>query len=85
MPRNKSTIRDMVNRIIWSNDKDLYSIVVIDRLAPGGKSVISGKCIKKVSRGFIIVSCHGFENSMIPLHRVVEIRKDSTILWSRYS
>ncbi len=85
MPKNKPTIQDMVNRIVWSQDKNLYSIVVIDRLAPGGKRVISGKCIKKISRGFMIVSCQGLEDSMIPLHRVIEIRKNNTILWSRYS
>ena len=85
MPKNKPTIHDMVNRVVWSQDKNLYSIVVIDRLAPDGKRVISGECIKKISRGFIIVSCQGFEDSMIPLHRVIEIRKNNTILWSRYS
>ena len=81
----KNTIRNALVRMLWSGRKNDYEVVVVDRLSPGGLRIISGRCIERVDPRYIHVRCpDDYEEVLIPLHRVVSIRRGGEVEWSRY-
>ncbi len=80
----KGTIRNMVNKILWSDDKDQYTLVVVDRLTPTGLREIPGGCVERVDRAYIYLGC-GEEGTIIPIHRVVMVKYKGAAIWSRAS
>lgn len=76
----KGEIWNLINKIIWSEDKQSFQVVIVDRLEPSEERCISGDEIKKVhSSGLIELVDGGF----IPVHRVIEIRYKDKILFTR--
>lgn len=76
----KGEIWNLINRIIWSQEKENYEVVFIDRLQPNfSRSVRGDKIIRVLKSGLIEIS----DGSLIPLHRVLEIRYRNSIIFSR--
>lgn len=74
MGRNR--LRDVFNRIIWTNVKDNYEVVIISRGEPGNVRVIPLSGLIRASRDGIIINLNGNE-SFIPYHRVLLVRSIS--------
>ena len=76
-----NTIEGMLNKIKWlSNEEELrrYEVVIFDRGETSGTKVIRLGGDVKILRDRLIVG-----ESTIPMHRVIEIRKDGETLWRR--
>ncbi len=55
-----------------------YNIVIVDRRVGGGLKEISLAGISKLMKDRVVIG-----DTVIPLHRVVEIRKGDEVLWRR--
>ncbi|MFP3157605.1 MAG: RNA repair domain-containing protein [Caldivirga sp.] len=71
MGRNR--LRDVFNRIIWTNARDEYEVVIVSRGEPGNVKVIPLRGLIRASRDGVIISLGGSE-SFIPYHRVLLVR-----------
>ena len=78
----RGAIFEHITRIVWSEDKGSYCVEIVDRMTDTGVRRISGACINRVERGFMVVKCEGGE-VLIPLHRVQRIIKDGRVVWDR--
>ncbi len=78
------TIRDILNKLKWTNQLDNYVLIYVSRGSPNNEEVLELSRITVISRdGFMFVSRDGKE-TYIPYHRVVEIRrKDGTVIFHR--
>jgi uncharacterized protein (UPF0248 family) len=76
----KGEIWNLINRIIWSDDKQSYFVIIVDRLERSRERLISGNEIRKVySNGLIEL----IDGGLIPIHRVIEIRYKDKVLFTR--
>ncbi len=67
------TIRDILNRLKWTNSLDRYELVYVSRGEPNNEKIIDLSTIVEVCKnGFVYVE-NGFRK-YIPYHRVIEIR-----------
>ncbi|MEB3816515.1 MAG: RNA repair domain-containing protein [Desulfurococcales archaeon] len=85
MAKKRSIIRQQINKILYSNKKEKYIIYYIDRPPGMGitrlASVNASRVIKATEWAMILD-----DDTVIPLHRVVEIRDESgRLVWSRSS
>ena len=78
MGKKKSLIRELINKGLWSNEKSLYEIVIVHRGVKGNRISLRLDEINGVRDGYIIVG-----DTLIPLHRVVEIRYKGKVLLKR--
>jgi uncharacterized protein (UPF0248 family) len=78
------TIREILNRLKWTNQLDNYVLVYVSRGSLNNEELIELSRIVTIGRdGFTFVSSSGRE-TYIPYHRVVEIRgKDGTVIFRR--
>lgn len=78
------TIREILNKLKWTNQLNNYVLIYISRGAPGNEEVLDLSRIVSISRdGFMFVSKDGKE-TYIPYHRVIEIRdKDGNTIFKR--
>jgi uncharacterized protein (UPF0248 family) len=71
-------IKDAINRVLWyEEDKDGFSIIIRDR--EKGSDEISFKRILRVDNTYIYLD----DDTVIPLHRVIEIRYKGKLYWRR--
>ncbi len=77
-----NTIAGMLNKIVWVDKANLrrYSVIVIDRLRPGGLREVQLSESVKVLKDRLIIG-----ETTIPIHRIVEIRRDGEPVWVRKS
>ncbi|MGC9180286.1 MAG: DUF504 domain-containing protein [Vulcanisaeta sp.] len=69
------TIRDILNKLKWTNQLDNYVLIYVSRGSPNNEEGLELSRITVISRdGFMFVSRDGKE-TYIPYHRVVEIRR----------
>ena len=83
MTKRRSVIRQMINKARYSGDPSDYVVLYIDRDPIRGERIVelSVDRIKTVSEWAMHLDD---DWTVIPLHRVVEIRKrDGSIVWSR--
>ena len=76
-----NTIEGMLNKIKWvSSKEDLgrYEVLILDRGENSGTKRIRLGGDVKILRDRLIVG-----ESVIPMHRVIEISKDGETLWRR--
>ena len=76
-----NTIEGMLNKIKWvSSEEELrrYEVVILDRIEPSGTRRIRLGGNVQILRDRLLV-----EDSIIPMHRVIEILKDGEIVWRR--
>lgn len=73
--------RHIINMILWHPEMDINEIKItyIHRGAPGDLKKINGNSIKRVERGFLILS----DETQIPYHRIVKIEINNKILWKK--
>lgn len=76
--RRKSKLRELLNRIWWTEKKDECYIVIIHRGAPSNRKNIPFSMISEIKAGYISI-----DEVQIPIHRIVEIICDGTVIWSR--
>lgn len=72
----RDTIRSAVKRYIYEGCKDCV-VVVLDRASPSGVREIPLALIK-VHGNYLVIG-----EVLIPMHRVVEIRKGGITVWRR--
>ncbi len=76
MGKKKSLIKELINKGLWSNEKDSYEIVIVHRGVKDNRISLRLSEVDEVRNGYIVIG-----GTMIPLHRVVEIRyKGKTLL-----
>ena len=76
-----NTIAGLLSKIKWTcSEEELrkYTVVIRDRKKASGTSEIRLGGDVQILRDRLIVG-----NKTIPMHRVVEIRKEGKVLWSR--
>jgi hypothetical protein len=74
-------IKDAINRVLWSEkEKSKFVLVIRDRAK--GNSEIPFERIERVDNTYIYLRD---TEDVIPLHRVIEIRKEGKLYWSRYA
>ncbi|MFB6469855.1 MAG: DUF504 domain-containing protein [Vulcanisaeta sp. AZ3] len=78
------TIRDILNKLKWTNQLDNHMLIYVSRGSPNNEEVIDLSRLTAISRdGFTYVGKDGRE-TYIPYHRVVEIRrKDGVVIFRR--
>ena len=74
-------IKDAINRVLWSEKEESKFILVIRDRAKGS-SEIPFERIERVDNTYIYLRD---TEDVIPLHRVIEIRKEGKLYWSRYA
>ena len=84
MARRRSRIKQEINRILYSGDPSRYTIYYLDRPPGTGTSrlaALNASRIRSVNEWAMLLDDG---DTVIPLHRVVEIRdSEGRILWSR--
>ncbi len=78
------TIRDVLNKLKWTNQINNYVVVYVSRGSPNNEEVIELSRVITISRdGFTYMGDRGRE-TYIPYHRVIEIRhRDGTVIFHR--
>ncbi|MBU0496625.1 MAG: DUF504 domain-containing protein [Candidatus Thermoplasmatota archaeon] len=72
------SVREVLNKILWSGDFSSVEIWYVHRGAPNNVRVIKGTMIDDVGRSFIQIG-----DSMIPHHRVFRILYDNRVVFDR--
>ncbi|BCS93120.1 DUF504 domain-containing protein [Metallosphaera javensis (ex Sakai et al. 2022)] len=72
------TIKEELNRILWTrHDLENFSVIIADRFK--GVDEISFSRIKGIDNTYMYLD----DETVIPLHRVMEIRMKGNTIWSR--
>ncbi len=75
-----NTIAGMLNKIKWSKeDLRRFTIVVVDRVSPTGLKEIPLSNNVAIKKDRLIIN----EKVIIPIHRVVAVKRDGEVVWSR--
>ncbi|PVU77557.1 DUF504 domain-containing protein [Sulfolobus islandicus] len=78
-------IKDAVNMIRWEYREkiDDYVIIIIDRLTENGLKEIPFSELDAVDNNYLYLKSE--ENTVIPLHRVLMIKRksDNALIWKR--
>ncbi len=78
-------IKDAINMIRWEYREkiDDYVIIIIDRLTENGLKEISFSELDAVDNNYLYLKSE--ENTVIPLHRVLMIKRksDNALIWKR--
>lgn len=74
MGRNK--LRDIFNKIIWTNVRNEYEVVIVSRGEPGDVKVLPLNNLVKASKDGIVIGVNGAE-SFIPYHRILLVRRSN--------
>ncbi len=79
-------MKNILNKLFWNkkeNPSD-YTITFVHRGAPGDRVTISATQIKKVGKSWFVIQ-RADEESIIPFHRVLAVKKASTgdVLWEK--
>ena len=83
MPKRRNEIKSQLNKIIFQGFAAEHEVVYIDR-PPRGQPRLSRLPLDRVSRVTNWAMLLDDGDTLIPLHRVVEIkRKDGTVVWKR--
>ena len=73
--------RHIIKMILWHPEMEINEIRItyIHRGAPGDLKKINGNSLRRVERGFLILS----DGTQIPYHRIVKIEINNKILWKK--
>ena len=76
----KGRVREVLEMMLWKPEEDPsdYEIIFVSRGAPGDLEIVKGDQVR-LWRDRLILS----DGREIPLHRVVEVRRRGTPLYSR--
>ncbi len=77
----EGTIRAELSKILWTSQPEElleYEVIYVDRMMPSGLGSLNlGQNAKVLSDRILI------DDRVIPLHRVVEVRKGGEVIWKR--
>ncbi len=73
---------ETLNRLKWTGRLERSAIAFAHRGAPGDIKLISGGQVTEIKRGRICYGA-GRGETVIPLHRIREIRLDGETLWKK--
>jgi uncharacterized protein (UPF0248 family) len=73
----------VLGKLLWKGGLRRSEITILHRGAPGDRKVIPGSSVKEVKKGYLIITGPGEEETVIPLHRVMEVRTDGKQIWKR--
>jgi uncharacterized protein len=79
-------LKNVLNRLRWDTDEkpENYVITYRHRGAPGDVKIVRASSVKKLGKSyFTIQEVDGADESVIPFHRILEIRNtiDDSIIW----
>jgi len=81
--RRRNTIRSVLNKIIYLGEASEHVVLYIDR-PPGGQQRLAELPVARIVRVNNWAMLLDDGDTVIPLHRVVEIRRrDGKVVWSR--
>ncbi|ABW01402.1 Protein of unknown function DUF504 [Caldivirga maquilingensis IC-167] len=72
----RNRLRDIFNRIIWTNVRNEYEVVILSRGEPGDVKVLPLEGLVKASKDGIVIGINGVE-SFIPYHRILLVRRSN--------
>jgi len=72
-------LRNILNKIKWTEGLEGVEIIILHRGAYENKKVIKGEEIKDIAPRAIICK----DDTIIPYHRVLCIKKNGVIIWSK--
>jgi uncharacterized protein (UPF0248 family) len=79
-------VKEAVNKILWTVKKkkelERYHLVITDRISPLGYSEIPFTCIARIDNNYVYITCNN-EITIVPIHRVIRIVKDSETIYDR--
>lgn len=74
--------RDVLLKAMWKDcNLDELHLIILSRGSHGDTASVSGKSIEHLGRSYFEVS----NGTLIPYHRILEIRSGEEIIWSRIS
>ncbi len=73
--------RDVLNRLKWHPEETLddVEIKIIHRGGEGNLKIFKGTEIEKLEKSFFVTK----DDTWIPYHRIVEIKRKDEILWKK--
>lgn len=71
-------IRDILNKIKWTEDLCLVEIWYLHRGAPHDQKIISGDAITSIGKSFLYT-----QDSVIPYHRILKIVYRDEVVFDR--
>jgi uncharacterized protein (UPF0248 family) len=73
-------VRNILNKLIWDSRENIanYKLTFIHRGAPGDVKTIPCSLIREVRISWFTYGNEGEEETIIPFHRVLEIRNATT-------
>jgi uncharacterized protein (UPF0248 family) len=77
-------VYETLNKLKWTGKLNKSKVVILHRGAPGDKKIISGKDITEVHKHyFLYKTAADSEETLIPMHRVLEIEFDGKTIWKK--
>lgn len=80
---NLFMVYNVLGRLLWCDGLHGAEVVIRHRGSPGDVKTIRGETIKEIKRGFFIHSSSPGEETVIPLHRIQEVRNHGETIWKR--
>ncbi len=74
----KSELRELLNKIWWTDRREECYIVIIHRGAPNDRKIIPLTVVSEIKAGYIFI-----DDVQIPIHRITEIVCNDIIIWKR--
>ncbi len=73
----------VLGKLLWMGGLERAEVMILHRGARGDRKTIPGDRITEVKKGFFIYVNQGGEETVIPYHRVQEVRLKGKTLWER--
>ena len=74
---------EVLNRLKWKGGLEDCEIVIRHRGAPGDVLTLSGSSLTELKRDHFMYINEMGEETFIPLHRILEVRSGSKVLWKK--
>lgn len=72
-----------LGKLFWKGGLERADIIIIHRGAPDDRKAIPGSSVTEVKSGYITYKSRYNEETVIPLHRILEVRLDGRVAWKR--
>lgn len=76
--------KKVLNDLKWNPSKSLEGVTVeyLHRGAPGDRLAVGAIDILRLEKSFFVIERRGIE-TMIPYHRILEIRRGNDVIWKK--
>ena len=74
----------VLGKLLWKGGIKEAEVVILHRGAPDDRKTIPGRRIKEIKKGFLVYLNQQGEETVIPYHRVLEVRKDGKAIWKKH-